>query len=128
MVAVPVVGIAGFVAGCGLGDAGLVGASACGSEGWSCDCTYVKFVVAVPPAVFTVTAIRPAGCAGTFAVMLFPFAAVTLVAATPSNFTVGTPPVARWVPVIVTVDPPAVPLEPGAIPVIVGGIAVYCAV
>jgi hypothetical protein len=67
----------------------------------------------------TVTVAAPAACAGVVAVIVVAFTTVTPVAAVPPMVTVA--PATKFVPVIVTLVPPAIgPLE-GAIPVTVGG-------
>ena len=67
----------------------------------------------------TVTVTAPALPAGVVAVMLVLLATTTFVAAFPPNVTVA--PAAKFVPVIVTLVPPAVTPEPGETLVTVGG-------
>jgi hypothetical protein len=82
--------------------------------------TYVKPLVSVaePPGVVKTTFTAPAACAGATTVTEVALTLVKVVPAEPSKVTAVVP--VRFVPVIVTVVPPAVgPLE-GEIPAIVG--------
>jgi hypothetical protein len=65
-----------------------------------------------PPGLVTVTVTAPALPTGVVAVIVVPFTTTTFVAATPPNVTAA--PVTKFVPVIVTVVPPAVDPLPGA--------------
>jgi len=64
-----------------------------------------ELVALVPPGVVTVTSIAPTAPAGLVAVMLVALITVTLVAATPPKLTPVAP--VKFVPVIVTLVPPA---------------------
>ncbi len=75
----------------------------------------------VAPTFVTVTVTAPALPAGVFAVTCVPLTTTTLVAALLPNFTVA--PVEKFVPVIMTAEPPAVdPLFGATLPT-VGGVA-----
>ena len=76
-------------------------------------------VVLVPPAVVTVMSTVPALPAGAVAVIWVPLLTVKAVAAVAPNLTALAP--ARFVPVIVTLVPPAVGPAAGLMLVIVGG-------
>ena len=76
--------------------------------------------MSVPPCVpglVTVTFTAPAACAGVRAVIDVLLATATLVAAVPPNVTVA--PLAKFVPVIVTLVPPAMAPEFGETPLTV---------
>src|SRR5439155_866517 len=87
---------------------------------------YVKPLVNVAACVsglVTVTFAAPAACAGVVAVIVVAFVTLTLVAAVPPMLTVA--PVTKFVPVIVTVVPPAVEPDGGAMDVTVGAGPAY---
>ena len=73
-----------------------------------------------PPPVVTIMPTAPALRAGVIQVIVLLFTTLIVVAAKPSNVTNVAP--VKFVPVIVTLVPPAVLPDDGKIPVIFGGV------
>ena len=73
-----------------------------------------------PPSVVTIMPTAPALCAGVIQVIVVLFTTLIVVAAIPSNVTDVAP--VKFVPVIVTLVPPAMLPDDGEMPVIFGGV------